>query len=170
MKIKFILFLFASFFLLDSCKINYSLSGTNISPDVHTFYVGDFPNKAQLYVPSLSETFVDKLKEKILSQTSLNQEKDASNADLIYEGEIVKYDIRPNSVSANETAATNRLTIAITVRFTNNKNHKQDWERTFSNYADVSANVDISEVEDEISNEILDKIIEDIYNNSIATW
>lgn len=170
MRLKIAILLVIISLSLISCKINYSLSGTNISPDVHTFYVGDFPNKAQLYIPALSETFVDKLKEKILSQTSLNQENNASKADLIFEGEIIKYDIKPNSVSANETAATNRLTIGITVRFTNNKDHKQDWEKTFSNYADFSANIDISEVEDELSNEILDKIIEDIYNSSIATW
>jgi len=157
-------------FINQSCKVNYSLSGTNISPDVKTFFVGNFPNHAKLYVPSLSENFVDKLKEKVLSQTSLTLEKNASKADLIYEGKIVKYEIRPNSVSANETAATNRLTIGITVKFTNNKDHKQDWEKTFSNYSDFSANVDISEVEDDLTNEILDKIIEDIYNNSIATW
>ncbi len=155
---------------IQSCKISYSFSGTNISPDVKTFYVADFPNRAPLYVPALSEKFVDNLKEKILTQTSLNLSDDAGKADLIFEGEITNYNIRPNSVSANETAATNRLTITVNVRFTNNKDHKQDWEKSFSNYSDFPADRDISEVEDELTDEIFEKIIEDIYNNSIASW
>jgi len=132
-KFLFFVFIFIPLsYFFNSCKISYSFSGTNISPDVKTFYVADFPNRASLYIPSLSEKFVDLIKEKILNNTSLNLTENASNADLVYEGEITDYTIRPNSVTANETAATNRLTITINVRFTNNKDHKQDWEKSFT--------------------------------------
>ncbi len=154
---------------VNSCKISYSFSGTNISPEVKTFSVEDFPNRAQLYIPNLSETFVDKLKEKILSQTNLIQVTN-KQGDINFSGAITDYTIRPNAVSGNETAATNRLTITINVKYTNNKDHKQDWEKSFSNYADYNANQDISQVEEELINEVLDKIIQDIYNNSIASW
>ncbi len=169
-RIRLVILLAITVLSLHSCKITYSFSGTNISPDVKTFYVADFPNRAPLYVPALSEKFVDNLKEKILTQTSLNLANNAGKADLIFEGEITRYNIRPNSVSANETAATNRLTITVNVRFTNNKDHKQDWEKSFSNYSDFPADRDISEVEEELTDEIFEKIIEDIYNNSIASW
>jgi hypothetical protein len=76
----------------------------------------------------------------------------------------------PISVQSNETASANRLTITIKVKYSNNKDHKQDFERNFSNYADFDSSQDINDIEQALIEEILDKITDDIYNNTLANW
>lgn len=155
--------------VLSSCKINYSLSGTSISPEVKSFSVQDFPNRAPLYTPSLSQTFSEKLKDKLLTQTSLNLIT-SGVGDIDYSGEITGYTLVPIAVTGNETAAQNRLTITIKVEFTNTKDSKQDFSKTFSNFEDFDSSQSIDSIENELIDQILDKIIEDIFNNSVASW
>ena len=152
----------------NSCSIKYSFTGTSIAPDIKTFTVNDFPNTAPLYIPTLSQTFTEMLKDKILNQTSLQHTTE--NGDLNFEGSITGYRIVPISVQGNETASASRLTITIKVKYTNTKDHKQDFERNFSNYADFDSSQDIADVEQELIEEILDKITDDIYNSTLANW
>ncbi len=161
-----LLFLIGTF---AGCKINYSLTGTSIAPDVKTFSVQDFPNRAPMYVPTLSQSFSEKLKDKLLSQTSL-QLVTSGVGDLDYDGEITGYTVTPIAVTGNETAAQNRLTISVKVSFTNTKDPKQDFVKTFSNYEDFDATESIEDVEQELIDQILEKITEDIFNNSVANW
>ena len=155
--------------IMASCKINYSLTGTSIAPDVKTFSVQDFPNRAPMYVPTLSQSFSEKLKDKLLSQTSL-QLVTSGVGDLDYAGEITGYTVTPIAVTGNETAAQNRLTISVKVTFTNTKDPKQDFVKSFSNYEDFDATESIEDVEQELIDQILEKITEDIFNNSVANW
>lgn len=152
-----------------SCKINYSLTGTSIAPDVKTFSVQDFPNRAPMYVPTLSQSFSEKLKDKLLTQTSL-QLVTSGVGDLDYAGEITGYTVTPIAVTGSETAAQNRLTISVKVTFTNTKDPKQDFVKSFSNYEDFDASESIEDVEQELIDQILEKITEDIFNNSVANW
>ncbi|HIE15582.1 MAG TPA: hypothetical protein EYP69_01525 [Bacteroidales bacterium] len=155
--------------ILTNCKINYSFTGTSISPEVKTFSVQEFPNRAPMYVPTLCQSFSEKLKDKLLSQTSL-QPVSSGVGDLDFSGEITEYKITPIAVTGNETAAQNRLTISIKVIFTNTKDPKQDFEKKFSNYEDFDATESIENVEEELIDQILEKITEDIFNNSVANW
>lgn len=169
MNFKHIIGFFLLIGVLSSCKINYSLTGTSIAPDVKTFSVQDFPNRAPMYVPTLSQSFSEKLKDKLLSQTSL-QLVASGIGDLDYSGEIISYNITPIAITGNETAAQNRLTISAKVTFTNTKDPKQNFVKSFSNYEDFDATKSIENVEQELINQILEKITEDIFNNSVANW
>ena len=166
--VKIIISIIFISFSMSSCSIKYSFTGTSIAPDIKTFTVNDFPNKAPLYIPTLSQTFTEMLKDKILNQTNLQHTN--KNGDLNFEGSITGYRIVPISVQSNETASANRLTITIKVKYSNNKDHKQDFERNFSNYADFDSSQDINDIEQALIEEILDKITDDIYNNTLANW
>src|ERR1041385_3718016 len=107
---------------LAGCKVNYGFTGASVSPDIKTFSVRYFPNNAPVVSPTLSQTFTEKLKDKIVSQASLSHTD--KQADLIFEGNITGYAIQPIAIQANETAAQNRLTITINVKFTNTKDQK----------------------------------------------
>src|SRR5690349_15271221 len=113
---------FLSFFLLlafTSCHVNYSMSGASIAPDVKAVAVKYFTKTAALGPASMSQTFTEKLKDKFLSQTSLAVVD--KNADLTLEGTISGYTIAPIAIQTNEIAAQNRLTITVSVKFTNIK-------------------------------------------------
>jgi hypothetical protein len=151
-----------------ACKITYSFTGASIAPNVRTFMVDYFPNRARLVNPNLSQLFTEGLQEKLIKQTSLNQITD--KADLEFSGQITEYDVKPMNISQGDLAAQNRLTIGIKVKFTNNKEHEQDWEKTFSAYEDFDSNRSLNDVEDELVRLIIVKLTDDVFNASIANW
>jgi hypothetical protein len=153
---------------LPSCKISYSFTGANISPDVKTFSVSYFANRAKLINPSLSQQLTEELKEKLLKQTSLNEIEDSG--DLEFSGSITNYDVRPIAIQKEDLAAQNRLTITISVKFTNNKDHEQDFERSFSSFEDYDSQNMLSDIEDGLVPEIMKKLLEDVFNATIANW
>lgn len=153
---------------LQSCGI-YSFTGASISPDVKTVQVSDFPNYAQLVNPGLEQAFTQGLQDLFLNQTNLSLVN--SNGDLQFEGEITEYRVTPSANTANSTAAQNRLTIAVKVRFYNNKDEEQNFEKSFSHYEDFDADTDLSgSFEDAIVQVILERIFENIFNDAVANW
>lgn len=161
------LFILASGFL-QSCKIKYSFTGAGKLTGVKTFSVYYFPNRARLINPNLSQQITEALQDKLLRQTSLTQLD--QDGDLEFEGQITQYETRPMSIKEGDTSALTRLTIGVKVKYTNNKNHDEDWEKTFSAYEDFESSQSLSDVEDDLVKLILDKLTEDIFNASIANW
>jgi len=165
---KVLVTLVLSFSFLQSCGV-YSFTGASISPDVKTVQVSDFPNYAQLVNPALEQTFTIGLQDLFLNQTNLDLVN--NNGDLQFEGEITEYRVTPSANTAGSTAAQNRLTIAVKVRFYNNKDEEQNFEKTFTHYQDFDANKDLSgSFEDAIVDEILERIFENIFNEAVANW
>jgi len=161
-------FLAFSTVVIQSCKISYSFTGANISPDVKTFSVAYFPNRSKLINPSLSQDFTEALKEKLLRQTSLNEIEELG--DLEYSGIITNYDVRPIAIQKDDLASQSRLTITVTLNYTNNKDHEQDFEQSFSAFEDFDSTKMLSDVEDGLVPEIIEKLLEDIFNATIANW
>jgi hypothetical protein len=151
-----------------SCKINYSFTGANISPAVKTFSVYYFPNRARLVNPTLSQSFTEALREKLQRQTSLNEL--AEDGDLIFEGQVTGYEVRPMSIQKDDMAALNRLTVTVRVKYTNNIDPDQSIEQTFSAYEDFDSTSSLSAVEDGLVPEIITKLTEDIFNATLANW
>ncbi len=151
-----------------SCKINYTFSGASYSADVNTFTVAFFQNNAPIVNPSLSNIFTESLKDRINQQTKLKLTQ--KNGDLLYEGEIINYNISPQTIQGNETAALNRLTISVRVKFTNTKNSAQNFEKIFTQFADYESSKPFQSIEDELVREIVDKLTQDVFNASLVNW
>lgn len=154
--------------IFTACKVSYSFTGASIAPSVKTFSVYYFPNRARLVNPNLSQQFTDGLQEKLIKQTSLNQISESG--DLEFSGQITDYDVKPMNIQEGDLAAQNRLTITIKVKFVNNKDHEQDWDKTFTAYEDFDSNQSLSAIEDSLVPEIIKKLTDDIFNASIANW
>ena len=167
-RLYFIIFVILSLGIaFQSCKI-YSFTGANLSPEVKTFTVYYFPNRASLVNPTLSEVFTENLREKLQRQTSLNELSD--NGDLEFEGQITGYEMKPMSIQKQDRAAQNRLTITVNVKYINNKVPDESFERSFSAYEDYDSSLSLNAVEDDLSLEIVKKLNEDIFNATIANW
>lgn len=154
--------------LVQGCRVSYSFTGAAISPEVRTFTVYYFPNRARLVNPNLSQQLTEALQDKLTRQTSLDMLSESG--DLEFEGQITGYETRPMNIKEGDVAAQNRLTVTIKVKYTNNKNHDDDWEKSFSAYEDYNSTQSLNEVEDALMEEILVKLTEDIFNASIANW
>jgi hypothetical protein len=151
-----------------ACKMSYSFTGASISPNVRTVSIPNLPNNAPLVVPTLSRTITNALKDYFTSQTNLNIVD--RNGDLNLEGAITGYAVQPVAIQGNETAAMNRLTITVSIKFTNKTNEKQNWESTFSRYLDYSSSVSLSSVQDGLILGITDQLVQDIFNKAVVNW
>lgn len=152
---------------VQSCGI-YSFSGADTG-NAQTFQVNQFQNAADIVEPGIDRTFTLQLEDLIQSQTNLNLTN--SNGDLVYEGEILDYYIAPMSATAQSTAAQNRLTIVVQVRFFNTLEPEKDFDRRFSFYYDYPANAQLNgSLLATALDEIFTRITQDIFNASLANW
>lgn len=153
---------------LAGCRLSVSLTGGTVDPRAKTVAITTFPNNASLVNPTLSQSFTTALKDKIQGQTPLTIV--SNNGDYELEGEIVAYTISPVAIQGNETAAMNRLTITVNVRFTNSFDEEQNFEQTFSRYADYASSQSLSSVESTLVSEINDALSDDIFNKAFVNW
>lgn len=170
MFMKKIVFL-TLFLLLSTTLINcgsYSFTGGSTG-DAKTIQIDFFPNQASLVEPSLSQKFTQDLQDLFLRQTNLSLVN--AGGDLRFEGEITGYRVNPMSATSQQTAAQNRLTITVNVRFYNRLKSEDDFEKQFSFYSDFDANAQLTGgVLDSALEEILDRLTQDIFNASVAKW
>ncbi len=154
--------------LLQGCKISYSFSGASISPDVKTISVQYFQNRASLVQPGLSQNLTNALIDKCRAETNLKFINDIG--DVNFEGEITDYSTRPLTVGADARAATNRFSITVRVKFTNIIQPDFSYEQTFSRYSDYPSEQDLSQVEAELSDDIIEMIVDDVFNKAFVNW
>ena len=144
----------------------YSFNGLTDIPK--TFQVNFFQNNAPLNEPGIDILFTNTLQDLILNQT--NSQLVKSNGEVIFEGEITQYRVEPMTATANNTAAQNRLTIAVNVRYINTKNEDKDFERSFSFFFDFPDTTQLTSIKDEAHEVVFDRITQDILNASLADW
>ena len=138
----------------------YSFTGASISSDTKTFQVNYFRNDAILVEPGLDRQFTLALQDLL-----------TSNGDLVYEGEIIEYRISPTTATANNTAAQNKLTITVNVRFYNRKNDEEDMEQRFSFFYDYSGDANLVGTQKVVAIEtIFERLTQDIFNATLAKW
>lgn len=154
--------------MLSSCGI-YSFSGASVSPDTKTVNVKLFENNAPIVIPALSRNLTEGLKDKIINQTALSVLNNP-NADLVFEGQIIDYSVKPIAIQGNETAAQNRLTITIKVTCTDSKKEDQSWESNFSRFIDFAGADNLSTVQDELIRQINEQLVEDVFNKAFVNW
>ena len=156
--------------LLTGCgvAIKYSLSGASIPPDAKTFSVAYFPNNATMVSPILSSTLTEALVDIFTRRTRLTQVDEGG--DFAFEGEITNYTSTTSSVSSDEYALLNRLTITVKVRFTNALDESMSFNRTFTAFEDYESTQLLTEVEGTLIPLIVEKLVTDIFQASASNW
>ncbi len=153
---------------LVSCSIRFTLKGSSVPDNLETFTVEYFENRAPLINPMLSQNFTESLKDRITNESRLSLLE--RNGDVSFSGEINGYSIRPMAIQADAVSAQTRLTVSVKVRYRNFKNPKDNWESTFSAYEEFPSEQNITDVESELTELIIDQITEDIFNKAFSDW
>ena len=167
MRINILLLLLLT--LASSCTISYKLNGASIDyTTTKTISFESFPIKAPLVYAPLAVNFNDELTGKFASQTRLEQVR--QDGDLQISGAITGYSLSPQAVKADAYAAQTRLTIKVKVKFVNKKNPSEDFEQEFSAYRDFDATSLLTDVQDELCNEMIKELVEQIFNATVANW
>ncbi|MDA9035509.1 LPS assembly lipoprotein LptE [Flavobacteriaceae bacterium] len=151
----------------------YSFTGASIPAGAKSFQVNYFENQAgsrpgSTVEPGVDRDFTLELQDLILNQTNLNLV--SSNGDLVYEGEIVEYSVTPMTSTANLTAAQNRLTVTVNLRYTNINNEEDDFENRFSFFYDFPAEQQLYDIKGAAHDEIFERLTQNIFNATLAKW
>ena len=152
-----------------ACSISYRFNGASIDyTKVKTIMISDFTNQASYVNPTLAPEFTEELKDIYIRQTRLEQV--TSNGDLALEGEVTGYDFTPMAVKEDALASQTRLTITVRVRYMNNTNPDEDFEQSFSAYREFDSNLMVQQVESSLCAEIIEEIVDQVYNATVANW
>ncbi|MFN4812652.1 MAG: LPS assembly lipoprotein LptE [Bacteroidota bacterium] len=168
-----LLCLMACLIIPPSCKVNYSFTGASIAPDVKTVSIQYFSSFAPLAKPTYSQVFTEALRDIFLSQTNLSFVQ--KNGDLQFEGAVTAYNAAPIAIQGTganglNQAAQNRLSITVKVKFVNNKDDKQNFETTFTRFADFPSTTALAAEEDRLIKEINNQLVQDIFNKAVINW
>lgn len=153
--------------LVSSCGI-YSFSGTSIQPDVKTITIPYVEYTALRVNPSLSNDLTEALKEKFRKLTRLEEVDVDGDLELVCT--VTGYDVKATAVTANEMASQNRLTVTVKIEFSNKKYPEDDVSNNYSAYEDFDATLSLDAVESGLCETIIEKLVEDIFNATVAQW
>lgn len=165
------LFLYLFFILFfTQCSFKVSLNGASIPQEAKTISIQTFADDIGQGPPDLNQRFTEKLKTFFQRNTSLTLVN--GEGDLQFDGSIIGYDVSPVAPSGNDdqSASLQRLTITIKTEYISEMDSKNEFNSNVSNFEDFAANVNIQDVEDELIEVILDRIVFDIFNKSVANW
>ena len=155
--------------LLSACSVSYKFNGASIDyTKTKTIQIAEFPIRSSYVWGPMGPMFNNELKDQFANHTRLSQVK--RNGDLKIEGEITQYQQRNKSVSAEGYSAQTELSITVNVRFTNNVNHNEDFERTFTAAQSYETTRSLNSVQEELVSQMCKDICEQIFNATVANW
>ena len=153
--------------MTSSCGF-YTFSGASISPEIKNIKISYFINEAENFKANLDRDITQKLTDFIIEQTDLSVNND--NYEIEINGKIVSYDITPISISSNDFANQNRLSISVNIDFKNYINEKENYNQKFTRYVDYKSDQNLEEIESELNDQIIEEICIDIFNKTFVNW
>lgn len=155
--------------LLVSCSVSYKFNGASIDyTKTKTIQIADFPIRSSYVWASMASIFNNQLKDVFANHTRLIQVK--RNGDMKIEGEITQYSQRNKAVTAEGTSAQAELSMTVNVRFTNNANHSEDFEKQFTATSTFETTQSLNSVQEELVTQMVEDITDQIFNATVANW
>lgn len=152
-----------------ACRISYKFNGAALDYNIYkTIQVSDFPIRAALVYPPLQQTFENELLDYITRNTRLQITDGASDLEL--EGEITGYSLTPQAVTENAYASMTRLTITVRVKYTDTRQDGNDIDQSFSAYRDFDSSEMLTDVQDELCQQISKELVDLIFNATLGNW
>lgn len=152
-----------------ACSVSYKFNGASIDySKTKTIQIADFPIRSSYVWGPMGPMFNNQLKDIFANHTRLSQVR--RNGDLKIEGEITQYTQRNKSVSSEGHSAQTELSITVNVRFTNNTNHNEDFERSFTATKSYETTQSLNAVQEELVTQMVKDLTEQIFNATVANW
>lgn len=154
---------------LSGCRISYKFNGAALDYNIYkTIHVDNIPIRAALVYPPLQQTFENELLDYISTNTKL-QTTDGKS-DLVLEGEITQYYLTPQAVTEDAYASRTRLTIGVRIKYTDNKAENKDVDQSFTAYRDFDSSQMLTDVQDELCQQISEELVQLIFNATLGNW
>ena len=154
---------------VSACSVSYKFNGASIDyTKTKTIQINDFPIRSSYVWGPMGPMFNNELKDMYSRNTRLSQVK--RNGDMKIEGEITQYQQRNKSVSSEGFSAQTELSITVNVRFTNNANHAEDFEKSFTASQSYETTQSLQAVQEELVTLMIKDICDQIFNATVANW
>jgi len=163
---KFYFFLSIIISIHAGCTI--SQKSYSLSPDVETYYVGNFKLTALNAPATINQTFQESFKDKISKESRLKYTEE--NPHIEFNGTIQSYNVSAVAPLPDEKTSFNRLTISVAIEYTNHLDPKDQWTKTFSHFEDFPSEQDLLQIQDDLIAIIFKQIQEDIFNQAFNNW
>jgi len=150
-----------------TCKYGFKDIG-GLAPEVKTFRVNFFENRAEYKNPQLSPALTEKLKQKIIGTTRLRQTND-DDAHYDISGYVSQYYTSTTGISGTNTSL-NRLTATFIFIFKNTLDEKKSFEADVTYSIDFDANLSLTQVEQSKGEEISRNLTDAIFNKIFSNW
>jgi len=155
--------------VLSGCTVSYKLNRASIDYNTtKTITLESFSNRASYQWAPMAPMFNQTLSDRYNQQTKLKQVK--RDGDLVIAGEITSYDQTNKSIAADGYSSLVQLRMTVNVRFTNNKKHEQDFDKTFSANREYDSSQQLAAVQEELVQQMIDDIVDQIFNATVAIW
>lgn len=162
-------------FIFTGCGVSINYSMTGIATDATSISITEFYNNSDLGPANMGQVFSNAIKNYFIQNTSLSVVQEEGELQL--EGEISNFTVTPiaptstGDPNALTTASSSRLTITVRATYINTKDDKLSFkDKTFSFYKDFPNEQNIADVQEQYTKEIFDRIVNDIFNASVANW
>lgn len=156
-------------FMLFSCSVSYKFNGASIDySKTKTIQIADFPIRSSYVWGPMASIFNNQLKDTYANHTKLIQVR--RNGDMKVEGEITRYEQRNKAVSSEGYSSQTELSMTVNVRFTNNANHSEDFERQFTATSTYENTQTLNAVQEELVTQMVKEITDQIFNATVANW
>jgi hypothetical protein len=154
-------------------KVGYSMTGSTTTAE--TISITEFYNNADLGPANMAQVFSNDIKNYFVQNTSLRVVQEEGQ--LMLQGEITDFRLSPIAPTAQSDpnaltqASSTRLTITVKATYINTQQEEMSFkDKSFSFYKDFPNEVNLSDVEEQYTRQIFDRIIQDIFNASVANW
>lgn len=154
---------------LIACKVSYSLNGSSINYNTtKSISITKFPIRSAYVWAPMEAMFYNSITDEYAKKTKLKVLK--KNGDMNLTGEITEYSQTNKAISSDGYSAQTQLKMTVNVRFTNNKKHEDDFEKSFSATTNYDSSQSLASVQDELVQQMIDDIVGQIYNATVANW
>jgi len=163
-------------FIVTGCGVSANYSFTGTATAAKTISITEFYNNADLGPANMGQTLSNSLKTYFIQNSSLSVVRE--EGELQMEGEVASFTLTPVAPVANTSdpnaitaASATRITITVKVTYVNTLDETMSFkDKSFSFYKDFGNDVTLGDIQETYTRQIFDRIINDIFNASVANW
>lgn len=155
-------------FVAGSCTISYKFNGASIDySKTKSITIEEFPNQAALIYPPLAIKLNESIANIFAQQTRLNVVR--TGGDLELTGAITGYALAATAIGSDNLASENKLTVTVKIHFVNNVTGEES-DQSFSAFRTFSSSNTLNDVQDALIEELVEEIVDQIFNATVANW
>lgn len=154
-------------FSIGGCSY-YSFTGATIAEHLASIAIPLVEDNSVSTVNAMDEQMTQLLIERFVLQTRLSLEPNEAAANAVLSMIITRYSNSPTSVSGDERATRNRVTVSVTVLYRDQVESQEILNRSFSAFEEYDP-LDPSQ-EEIAAFAVLEKIADDVFTAATSNW